>query len=72
MNIRYTVELTNQERQGLLATTSKGTLGARTYKRSQILLLADQGDSDTEISDVLSVMLINQYTAGVVPITKSS
>ena len=55
MNIRYIVELTEKERADLLALTSKGKCSARKQKRAQILLLSDQDEPDTRITEILSV-----------------
>jgi hypothetical protein len=41
VNIKYLIELTADERQQLLETTSKGRPGARMIKRANILLMAD-------------------------------
>ena len=51
---KYVVKLTADERQYLLALTSKGTLGARQMKRAQILLKADEGLKDAEITAALN------------------
>lgn len=52
---RYIVELTPEERGELLALTSKGAVRARKMKRAQILLKADQGATDAEITAALGV-----------------
>ncbi len=49
MNIRYRVELTQEERNELMSMLSGGKHGSRKLKRAQILLAADTGASDTEI-----------------------
>lgn len=55
MNIKYLIELTADERQQLLETTSKGRPGARMIKRANILLMADARQyTDTEIAETLS------------------
>ena len=48
-NKKYLVDLTEAERNELLALTSKGTLPVRKMKRAQILLQADDGRTDLEI-----------------------
>ena len=55
MNVRYVVELDPSEKEELLSITSKGRHGARKCKRAQILLLANQGESDANIARLLSV-----------------
>lgn len=55
MNIKYRVELTQSERDQLIALTKKGTAGVRKVKRANILLMADnQAFTDSEIADALS------------------
>jgi len=49
MNIRYCVELTQDERDELTALLSGGKHASRKLKRAQILLAADAGASDAEI-----------------------
>lgn len=49
MNIRYRVELTQDERHELTALLSGGRHASRRLKRAQILLAADAGASDAEI-----------------------
>ena len=43
MNIRYRIELTEEEREFLRALTAKGCQSARQIKRANILLMCDQG-----------------------------
>jgi transposase len=50
MNIRYRVELSQDERAQLTALLSGGTHAARKLKRAQILLAADAGASDEAIA----------------------
>src|SRR3954453_11913929 len=50
MNIRYRVELSEEERAELTALLSGGKHAARKLKRAQILLAADAGASDDEIA----------------------
>jgi len=49
MNIRYRVDLTQDERSELMSLLSGGKHGSRKLKRAQILLAADAGASDAEI-----------------------
>ena len=53
----YTVSLNDDERDHLRQLTSKGQTKARRLKRAQILLLADQGKTDQQIKDALSVSI---------------
>jgi transposase len=53
MNKRYVVGLSDQERAALLALTRKGTQRARKCRRAQILLLADEGQTDRQIAAAL-------------------
>jgi transposase len=56
VNVKYLVELTADERQQLLETTTKGRQPARVIKRANILLMADGRQyTDSEISEALSV-----------------
>jgi hypothetical protein len=50
MNIRYRVELRQDERDQLTALLSGGKHSARKIKRAQILLAADAGVSDEAIA----------------------
>ena len=50
MNIRYRVELSQDERDQLTALLSGGKHPARRLKRAQILLAADSGVSDEDIA----------------------
>ena len=54
MNIKYIVELTDDERNRLVELTRGGKPGARKMRRAQILLLAAKGATDAEISRALS------------------
>lgn len=54
---KYRVTLTPEERLELTQLTSRGELSARKMKRAQILILADKGQSDETISEMLSVGL---------------
>ena len=53
MNIKYIVELTDDERERLVELTRSGKPGARKMKRAQILLMADDGATDEEIAGAL-------------------
>ena len=55
MNVRYRVELNEGEREELRALTSGGKVAARKLKRAQILLAADAGCSDEDISASVQV-----------------
>ena len=50
MNKQYLVDLTDEEREPLVALTTKGTVGVRRYKRAQALLGADAGATDAAIA----------------------
>jgi transposase len=54
---RYIVNLSDDEREELLALTKSGEISARKLKRAQMLLLADEGKLDTEIVAVLKTGL---------------
>ena len=49
MTARYIVDLTDSEREALVALTSSGSTKARRYRRARILLLADAGVPSQEI-----------------------
>jgi transposase len=55
MNVRYRVELTQYERNELLALLSGGKQPARKLKRAQILLAADAGVGDEDIAASIGV-----------------
>jgi transposase len=55
MNVRYLIELSEDERTTLTELTRRGTPSARSVKRAQILLMADQGALDIEIAGALAV-----------------
>ena len=55
MNLRYRVELTQYERNELLALLSGGKHPARKLKRAQILLAADAGVGDEDIATSVGV-----------------
>ena len=51
---KYIVNLTEEEREELLGLTRKGKISARSMKRAQILLKADEGLKDAEIVSALN------------------
>ena len=51
----YVINLTDEERQSLLAMTRKGQIKARQMKRAMILLKANEGLSDPQIMSALGV-----------------
>jgi len=51
----YEVKLTETERQELEALTSRGEVQVRVYKRARILLLADEGLKDAQITERVGV-----------------
>lgn len=53
MSVKYTVSLTQEEQDKLLDLTKKGKNSARTFKKAQILLLANEGYTDSVIADML-------------------
>ena len=55
MNVRYRVELTQYERNELLALLSGGKHPARKLKRARILLAADAGVGDEDIATSVGV-----------------
>lgn len=55
MNIRYVVELSDDERVELMALVARGKTAIRKVKRAQILLALDSGQLDVDISAVLGV-----------------
>src|SRR5262245_51728555 len=55
MNVRYIVELSEEERGVLEAFVAGGKASVRRVKRAQILLAADAGSSDETIANTLSV-----------------
>jgi transposase len=50
---RYVVKLTDEERDRLRGLTRKGKPSARTVRRAQTLLLADEGRTDEQIAAAL-------------------
>src|SRR5262245_35923725 len=55
MSKRYLVDLSEAERQDLLDLTRKGTVRVRRCRRAQILLLADEGETDVQVASALHV-----------------
>ena len=53
--IKYKVELTPSERSGLIEVSRRGKPLARTVKRTLALLKADEGLSDREVAEAVSV-----------------
>jgi transposase len=47
---KYQVNLSDEEREALLDITSKGEIKVRKYKRAMILLKADEGLTDVQIT----------------------
>lgn len=54
---KYIVNLSDPEREELLALTKSGEVSARKLKRAHMLLLADEGHIDAEIAAVLKTGL---------------
>lgn len=54
---KYIVTLTDDERHTLQEMTHTGTGGVRKMNRAHILLLADEGESDTAIAEALHTSL---------------
>ena len=55
MNVRYRVDLSQAERDQLVALLAGGKHAARKLKRAQILLAADAGASDETIVSAVAV-----------------
>ena len=53
MNVRYIVELTDEERKQIVDLTRGGVVGARKMIRAQILMMSDKGEADCTISRAL-------------------
>lgn len=51
---KYVVDLSEEERERLEATSSRGTSKARRLRRAHILLLADEGLLDAEIARAMN------------------
>ena len=56
MNLRYRVELDNEERSALTAMLSGGKQAARKLKRAQVLLAAGRGLDDAAIGATVGVI----------------
>ena len=54
---KHQVQLTSEQRQRLVDITSKGKVAVRTVKRSQILLLSEQGYKDQTIAERVGVSI---------------
>ncbi|WNZ48677.1 helix-turn-helix domain-containing protein [Leptolyngbya boryana CZ1] len=54
---KHQVQLTDEQRQRLVDITSKGKTAVRTFKRSQILLLSEQGYKDQIIAERVGVSI---------------
>ena len=52
---KYVVDLTDEERQCLLALLKKGKVAARRVRRAQVLLQAANGTADTAIAAALHI-----------------
>ena len=63
MNVKYIVELTEEERESLQTFVNNGNKLARKVKRAQILLAADRGYPDRDIAELLSVGTSTVYRA---------
>jgi len=63
MNVKYVVELTEAEREGLQAFVNSGSNLARKVKRAQVLLAADEGYRDEDISALVGVGTSTVYRA---------
>jgi transposase len=61
MNVRYIVELTDDEHQQLDALTRRGKTSARKVRRAQILLAAHDGVSDKEVVKRLNTCTSTVY-----------
>jgi len=61
MNIRYRVELTNEERLELKGLIAGGNAAVRKIKRAQILLAADHGATDEIIATIVNVGTATVY-----------
>lgn len=61
MNIRYTVELTDEERKRLEDMVSAGEHSARKLRRARTLLLANRGKQTAEIADALCTSTSTVY-----------
>lgn len=51
----YAVKLSRKQREELVGLSSKGQVNVRVYKRARILILADEGKCDREITEAVGV-----------------
>ena len=51
--IKYIVDLTDDEREHLMGITRRGNSSARKMKRAQMLLKADEGQSEEQIAEAV-------------------
>jgi predicted transcriptional regulator len=65
----YNILLREGEREELKRNLRKGKSSARSQTRARILLLADEGRDDDEITDILKV---SKSTVGSVPLISCS
>lgn len=63
MNVKYVVELSEAEREGLQGFVNSGSNLARKVKRAQVLLAADEGYRDEDISALVGVGTSTVYRA---------
>ena len=61
MHVRYRVELTEEERDGLTSLTRKGKPSARKVKRASILLMSDSGMNKADIARSLPASVSTVY-----------
>ena len=61
MNIHYQVELTDEEREQLIALTRSGSASARRIRRAQALLMSDRHHTAAEIEEALSISASTIY-----------
>lgn len=54
---KHQVHLSDEQRQRLVDITSKGKTAVRTFKRSQVLLLSEQGYKDQMIAERVGVSI---------------
>jgi transposase len=55
LKAKHRIQLNTEERQQLLDITAKGKVAVRTFKRSQVLLLSEQGYKDQDIAERVGV-----------------
>ncbi len=61
MNKKWAVRLTVEERSELEGIVKKGKSSARTIRRAQVLLLADENKSDPQIASLLRCCGVSVY-----------